>query len=126
MQNLAMARCEISRELLRDKGPVTQRALEQIQGNDLHLLTPDLLAARLKLSRATLYRRLREEGTNYQQLLDNEVSYRAIRLMSLPDSNVALIAAQLGYAEPVCFRRAFRRWFGVSPSQYRQNSTHQV
>ena len=78
------------------------------------------MAQHLNLSLRTLLRRLKDEGTTYQQLLDHETSQRAVALMNRPGSTVAQVAEQLGYAEPVTFRRAFRRWFGVSPSEYKQ------
>lgn len=121
MENMTIEQCTAIRDVLYSKGPVTKVVLKYIQESDVHVLTLNTVAAKMRMSRGTLCRRLREEGTNYQQLQDSEISHRAMRLMSLPGSNVAAVSAELGYAEPVCFRRAFRRWFGITPSQYRQS-----
>lgn len=121
MQSLALQQCEAVLDVLRRKGPIAGQVLRYLQEKEGHLLALDELAEQMSLSRSALCRRLKEEGTNYQHLLDSEISRRAVRLMSMPGSNVAAIASELGYAEPVCFRRAFRRWFGVTPSQYRQS-----
>lgn len=121
MQKLALQQCEAVHDVIYRKGPIAGRVLSAMQAENGHLLALDDLAEQMGLSRSALCRRLKEEGTNYQQLLDGVISRRAVRLMSMPGSNVATIAAELGYAEPVCFRRAFRRWFGVTPSQYRES-----
>lgn len=121
MQNMALQQCEAVHDDLRRKGSTAELVLSRLQRESGRLLTLEQLAEQLNLSRRTLLRRLKEEGTSYQHLLDTEVSRRAVFLMSLPGSTVAAVAAELGYAEPVSFRRAFRRWFGVTPTEYRHS-----
>ena len=75
--------------------------------------------AELHLSEATLRRRLRDEGHTYQSIKDDLRRDQAIALLqgsrrSLPD-----IAAALGFAEPSAFYRAFKKWTGGKPSDYR-------
>jgi AraC-like DNA-binding protein len=75
--------------------------------------------AELHLSEATLRRRLRDEGHTYQSIKDDLRRDQAIALLqgsrrSLPD-----IATTLGFAEPSAFHRAFKKWTGARPSDYR-------
>lgn len=79
----------------------------------------DFVAEKLKLSTRTLRRRLAEEGSSYQQILD-EVRYRLARDYlgdsTLPVEEISLL---LGYSTPGNFSAAFKRWSGCSPRQYR-------
>lgn len=79
----------------------------------------DALADMLSLQRRTLNRRLRERGTTFQELLDR-VRFEAARQL-LSHSNVALddIAAALDFNGVSSFMRAFRRWSGATPGQWR-------
>lgn len=120
MQNLALQQCEAALDMYCRKGPFTDLVLKEIQRQGDYLFTPDEMARHLSMSRGSLSRRLREEGSRYQQLRDAETSLRAARLMSVPGVSVEDIAIQLGYAEAACFRRAFYRWFGIAPSRYRR------
>ena len=78
------------------------------------------IAKKLALSERTLQRRLQEENVTFADLVD-EVRADLAR-MYLNDETLAVfeVAFLLGYSEPSAFNRAFRRWTGQSPSQYRQ------
>lgn len=78
------------------------------------------VARALALSERTLQRRLADEGVTFAGLLD-EVRADLGR-MYLADHNLAIfeVAFLLGYSEPSPFNRAFRRWTGQSPSEFRQ------
>jgi AraC-like DNA-binding protein len=71
-------------------------------------------------SRRWLQRYLAEEGTNFSVLLDDERLSLAVKLLACERHTVTEIALNLGYTESANFARAFRRWCGLSPSQYRQ------
>jgi len=72
----------------------------------------DDVAHRLGLSRRTLARRLREEGTTYHEIRDAHLQRRAKSLLAEGTLTKAEIAYRLGYQDPANFGRAFRRWFG--------------
>jgi AraC-like DNA-binding protein len=78
-----------------------------------------LLARQLALSERTLQRRLRDEGTSFAALLEQIRS--ELSLMYLSDDALAIfeVAYLLGYSEPSAFNRAFKRWTGQSPREYR-------
>jgi len=78
------------------------------------------IAARMGISESTLHRRLGKERSSYKKIYDEAAQSFAsllIRQKSLP---VATIASRLGYSETAALTRAFRRWFGMSPRQYRK------
>lgn len=86
--------------------------------------TVDDLAAAFALSRRTLARRLNEHGTSFHELLDEARFLAARNLLQSSQAPVAGIAARLGYTDATAFTRAFRRWAGISPTQWRR--THKT
>ncbi|MEM9533130.1 MAG: AraC family transcriptional regulator [Pseudomonadota bacterium] len=79
-----------------------------------------VIAARLGVSEPTLHRRLRAEGRTCKKLVEEHCKLLARRMISQESLPVATIARRLGYAETACLTRAFKRWFGVTPRDYRQ------
>jgi AraC-like DNA-binding protein len=77
-------------------------------------------ARALGVSARTLQRRLRDERTSFAGVL--EEFRRDVALGLLRDRELAVyeIAFLLGYAEPSTFHRAFRRWHGASPHEFRR------
>lgn len=67
----------------------------------------------------TLQRWLRQEGSTFEDILDDLRRGEAVRMLAASKATVAHLASRLGYADPSNFTRAFRRWMGVAPSEYR-------
>lgn len=63
----------------------------------------------------TVQRRLAQEGTTFEGLMDDVRRGIAYRLITGTDMPVAQIAAMAGFAEQSALTRAVRRWYGVSP-----------
>ena len=78
----------------------------------------DRVARELGMSRQTLYRRLKGEGTTFEELLDAKRRQLAVRYLALDRSSVKAAAYKLGFSDPAAFSRAFKRWTGTSPSQF--------
>jgi AraC-like DNA-binding protein len=76
---------------------------------------------RLGVSPRTLQRKLREEGTSFQGLLE-EVQ-RALAEFYLRDREVAIceVSYLTGFSQPSAFHRAFRRWTGQTPKEFRRD-----
>jgi AraC-like DNA-binding protein len=72
----------------------------------------------------TLRRRLREEGHGYQELKDDLRRDAAIDYLGRPDLTLIDIANLVGFSEASTFHRAFRKWTGVAPGEYRQTHLH--
>ncbi|MBL1079414.1 AraC family transcriptional regulator [Nocardia sp. 2] len=77
------------------------------------------VAAQLFISSRTLSRRLNEEGTSFRALLDEVRQLLSEELLEHTDMTTEQVAARLGYAESASFIRAFRRWKGCPPREYR-------
>ncbi|MBU1285268.1 MAG: AraC family transcriptional regulator [Gammaproteobacteria bacterium] len=99
---LDRARLELSRQL-----PEVGADLQQI-------------AARLALSPRTLQRRLREAGLSFNQLVDETRQQLVLHYLRDPALELAEIAFLVGFSEPGSLARAFRRWTGQSPGEYRR------
>lgn len=78
------------------------------------------LADLLYVSERSLQRRLTDSGTSFRQLQEETRFDLAKKLLHTTDSSVTEIGFELGYTMPANFSRAFQRWAGVSPRQYRQ------
>ncbi|MBK6289511.1 MAG: AraC family transcriptional regulator [Gammaproteobacteria bacterium] len=79
----------------------------------------DECAASLSLSARTLRRKLQERGLSYQQIIDEVRSGLARTQLLAPRSSVEAVATRLGFSEAASFSRAFKRWTGMSPRQFR-------
>ncbi|HET8936553.1 MAG TPA: AraC family transcriptional regulator ligand-binding domain-containing protein [Polyangiales bacterium] len=77
------------------------------------------IARDLNLHARNLQRQLDAQHTSFQQLLDEVRHAQAIKLLEDPRQRVEGLAARLGYADAASFRRAFRRWTGRTPADYR-------
>jgi AraC-like DNA-binding protein len=82
--------------------------------------TAELIARKLDMSERTLRRRLQEDRTTYEQLLDDLRRGLSERYLDEPSLGIDAVALMLGYSEVGAFRRAFRRWYGTSPAAYRK------
>lgn len=74
----------------------------------------------LNISATTLRRNLRKENTSYQQIKDDFRRDIAIRLLTGTDLNVETISLRTGFSDANTFRRAFKKWVGMAPSDYRE------
>ena len=79
----------------------------------------DQVAGQLGMSRQTLYRRLKAEGVTFEEILDAKRRELAIRYLGIEHASVKAAAYRLGFSDPAAFSRAFKRWTGVSPSEFR-------
>ncbi|HTO69357.1 MAG TPA: AraC family transcriptional regulator ligand-binding domain-containing protein [Myxococcota bacterium] len=102
--------------------PLTQRVRERLAG-ELASGDPSAehIAGLLHMSRRTLVRRLEAEGSSFKAILDDLRSGLARRYLAIDRLGVTEVAALLGFSDSPAFTRAFRRWSGESPSEYRRS-----
>lgn len=74
----------------------------------------------LFISKRTLARRLGLEGRNFRSIRDEILSQQASSYLHTSNMSVDAIAAVLSYHDSSNFRRAFKRWFQLTPDQYRK------
>ena len=86
------------------------------QGADL-----EAIAAALALTPRTLQRRLRESGLSFSQLVDETRQQLVLHYLRDPALELAEIAFLVGFSEAGSLARAFRRWTGTSPGEYRRH-----
>jgi AraC-like DNA-binding protein len=105
----------------RDKTSVTER-IRRLLRSHLRGEMPSLeeVGRVLGMTPQTLRRRLGDEGQGFQSLKDNLRRDAAIEYLSHPDMTLLDIADQLGFSEASTFHRAFKKWTGVAPGEYRQ------
>ncbi|MGN6233609.1 MAG: AraC family transcriptional regulator [Trinickia sp.] len=80
----------------------------------------DELAAELRIAEATMRRKLKRDGETYQSIKDALRRDLAIAALQSGERTIADIAADVGFAEPSAFHRAFRKWTGARPTDYRR------
>ncbi|MGE4049296.1 MAG: AraC family transcriptional regulator [Acetobacteraceae bacterium] len=84
-------------------------------------ISGDHLADALSMNRRTFNRRLRSLGITYREILD-EVRFEVARqMLCYTDMEIGTVAQVTQYADAANFTRAFQRWSGLTPSQWRQN-----
>lgn len=79
-------------------------------------------AKQLGISVRTLRRRLREEGSSYQAVFTAARQQTACVMLRNPDLSLQFIADSLGFADATTFHRAFKRWTGFTPTEYRKRA----
>lgn len=84
--------------------------------------TFDALAAELGATPSTLRRRLEREETSYQSIKDQLRNDVAIDYLCSSELSVDEIGARIGFHDASSFHRAFRRWNGVQPGEYRRRA----
>ena len=67
-------------------------------------------------------RKLRDEGTSFQQLKDIIRRDRAMHFLSQTTISINEVAERVGYSDPAVFTRAFRSWTGDTPRAYRMKT----
>ncbi|MGE0449037.1 MAG: AraC family transcriptional regulator [Vicinamibacterales bacterium] len=77
------------------------------------------VASELAMSERSIQRSLNEEQTSYRQLVDDVRKSLAMEHLSRPETSATDVAFLLGFSEPGAFTRAFRRWTGVAPTEFR-------
>lgn len=77
-------------------------------------------ASSLGLSVRALQRRLSKDGTSFAQVVENVRRASALRMLRETDAAVYEVAFCLGYQDVSSFNRAFKRWLGMSPRDYRE------
>jgi AraC-like DNA-binding protein len=80
----------------------------------------DAIAGKMGLSRQTLFRQLKAEGTTFEKVLDELRHQLALQYLSGKKASVNETAYLVGFSEPAAFSRAFKRWTGTSPREMRQ------
>ena len=120
-------------ELARHNDAIALQYLSQLERDNIEVRVREVLTERLargepsqediaemlNMSARTLQRKLGECGTTYKEILDDTRHSLALAYLSAARHSVSDITYLLGFSAGSCFTRAFRRWTGQSPSDWR-------
>ncbi len=104
-------------------------ASKTTRGRVEHLLMPllhtgdismDKIAGKLAMGRQTLFRKLKDEGTTFEKVLDDLRHRLALHYLSGKKVSINETAYLVGFSEAAAFSRAFKRWTGKSPREARK------
>jgi AraC-like DNA-binding protein len=100
-------------DIVRSLGPLLRKTLVTQKASIA------LVARQLGVHERTLNRRLRAEGTTFRREVEAVRYATAQQLLTETEMTLAQVAAALEYADTSAFSRAFKRWAGVTPAQWR-------
>ncbi len=111
--------CESELEKMQSIDSLSQKIKELILTSNGR--TPDLeqTAQSFNMSARTLHRHLKQEGTSFKAILEDVTHHLAKEYLRNSTLSIQEIAYLLGYSELSNFRRAFKRWQGMAPSEFR-------
>jgi AraC-like DNA-binding protein len=95
---------------------------EALRGGDPSFGT---ISKQLGMSARTLQRRLKEQRVAYHELLDEMRRELAMRYLQESELAICEVAYLLGFSDATAFHRAFRRWTGATPGEYRRARPHE-
>ena len=124
-------------EVARANDQVIMAYLAQLQRNDLVMqvkvalierlpsgpVSKEQLSEALGVSLRTLQRKLADEGTSFKQLLDETRRDLAEGYIKNTQVSIGEITYLLGFSEVSNFSRAFKRWTGLAPAEFRRSCT---
>ena len=108
----------------RQKTGLAEQVRKQLLGSLGLVATLDDVASTLAMSPRSLRRKLEQENTNFRSIVDEERRQIAIQLLTCSNMILDELAIHIGYTDTASFTRAFRRWTGCSPGEYRKNNSN--
>jgi AraC-like DNA-binding protein len=113
--------CQLLLSKMRNQGQLVDSVRQVLLARPGFFPDVEQVADRLSISTRTLQRKLSDEGTSFQTVLDDvrfQLAKEYLRETKLPLQEIAML---VGYNEPANFTHAFNRWAKMSPKAYRQS-----
>jgi len=118
---MALQQCQtMLAQLQRNRKSCQYQIQKMMLSHPPGVLSEEEASAALFICKRTLARRLKKEGTSFRRIRDEILSQQAQRYLRDSNTSVEAIAGLLNYHDSASFRRAFKRWFNVTPDQYRR------
>jgi AraC-like DNA-binding protein len=111
--------CKVLLASIEREDTITEKVYQLLSQFDGGYPTLEKTAQLLAFSPRTLRRRLESEGSNYQRILDEVRRDQAIELLTHSTLPLSSISFTLGFNDVSNFRRAFIKWTGKSPLDFR-------
>jgi AraC-like DNA-binding protein len=99
-----------------------QAVVDYLARFDRDSITMQVIAESLHVSLRSLQRRLNKEETNFKTLLESTRQELALHYIRETHRTLGEITYLLGFSEPSNFTRAFKRWTGKTPAEYREDA----
>jgi len=99
---------------------VIHKVKNTMRGMPFNQVSLESLADRMHMSPRTLRRHLHSQGVSFKTLLENERKSIAVKRIEKQDISLEKLADLLGYNSASSLSRAFKRWYGVSPNNYKK------
>ncbi|MEM1153731.1 MAG: AraC family transcriptional regulator ligand-binding domain-containing protein [Pseudomonadota bacterium] len=116
----ALQQCQrMLSELEEGEHRMTQRVRRQLLSHPPGKLSEEDAARQNFISKRTLARRLESEGSSFQELREQLLRSLATDYLRDTTLSVEAVAVLLNYHDSSSFRRAFKRWMGVTPQEFR-------
>ena len=118
---LAYKQCEvILAQQHKQKGTCKYQVQKLMLSHPSGIASEEETARSLFISKRTLARKLKLEGTSFRQIRDDILSKQSAAYLKEGGMSIEAISGLLGYHDSANFRRAFKRWFDMTPDQYRR------
>jgi AraC-like DNA-binding protein len=112
--------CKLAQEAFAGDPPFTAQVRQRLAASmDGSIPSMEHVARSLGTSQRSLHRRLSDEGTRFNDLLDEVRRQFAEQYLARPRLAVSEVAYLVGFNDPSAFHKAFRRWTGRTPSEHR-------
>lgn len=121
--DFAKNQCDIELARVTNYESFAEKIIHLIEVNQRYDLTIESVANYLNMSKSTLARKLKAEGSTFKAITDKLKKQRASHLLLSSEMSVEAIAYALGYEDNSNFGRSFKRWFHCSPSSFRLNNS---
>ncbi|MCP5163060.1 MAG: AraC family transcriptional regulator [Hahellaceae bacterium] len=118
-QRVAEKDCEAQLRSLAQHETIVIKVKRMLQSEQGPIPSMEDVADMLHMTSRTLRRQLQSFDTSFQDILNEVRKKRALAMLRATDKSVDDIAHALGYSDPSNFGRAFRKWTGKSPSDFR-------
>jgi len=103
-----------------NSGVLSEKIKQLLISAKLDFPNSDNVAEQLHMSESTLRRQLKKEGVGFQQLLDEVRAKLAKEYLTNTQLPIAEVASLVGFSDSANFRRSFKRWTQLTPSEFRK------
>ena len=118
-RELLEEQCKIQEIALFGHQSFTEKIRQIIQTIENEIPNLESIAKMHFITARTMRRKLKEQDVTFQQLVNEELSKKALHYLSTTNLSIEQISLQLGYSESASFIHAFKRWTGKTPKQCR-------
>lgn len=115
----AINQCLLIEQDLKSHQRLSDQIRKRIRQNRYNCSLEDM-AGQFNVSPRTLIRKLKQEDASFSVIMEQELQIAAQDYLRNPQYSIEAIAEMLGYQNVVNFRRAFQRWFGMPPGEFRR------